>query len=72
MNRTSLPALLLFLLGLIALHAQEQVDLADKTARGSGAVAKLSFRIRVVKAVPEQSAVRVAWRHGGEGSAGLP
>lgn len=52
------------------LHAQDQVDLADKTARGSSAVAKLTFRIRVVKAVPEQSVVRVAWRHGGEGLGG--
>jgi len=47
------------------LHAQDQVDLGDKVARGSGAVNKLTFRIRVVKTVPEQSVVRVSWRHGG-------
>ena len=47
------------------LHAQEQVDLGDKVARGSGAVNKLTFRIRVVTTVPEQSIVRVSWRHGG-------
>ena len=47
------------------LHAQEQVDLGDKVARGSGAVNKLTFRIRVVTTVTEQSIVRVPWRHGG-------
>ncbi len=47
------------------LLAQDQVDLGDKVARGSGEVNKLTFRIRVVNTVPEQSVVRVSWRHGG-------
>jgi hypothetical protein len=47
------------------LHAQEQVYLGDKVARGCGAVNNLTFRIRVVKTVTEQSIVRVSWRHGG-------
>ncbi len=53
------------------LHSQDQVDLGDKVARGSGAVSRLTFRIRVVKTVPEQSVVRVSWRHGGEGLGGM-
>ena len=32
------------------LHAQEQVDLGDRLARGSGAVTKLTFRISLVGA----------------------
>ncbi len=47
------------------LLAQDQVDLGDKVARGSGAVNKITFHIRVVKTVTEQSIVRVPWRHGG-------
>jgi len=53
-----------------SLRAQEQIDKSDARGRASAAVAKLSVRLRVLKAVPEQPVVRVAWRRGGEGLGG--
>lgn len=50
--------------------AQEQVDKADKRKTGSAAVAKMSVRVRATKVVPEQKAVHIAWRRGGEGLGG--
>ncbi len=54
----------------VPLLAQEQVDKADATAKGSSAITRLALRVRAVKAVPESALVRIHWRRGGEGLGG--
>ncbi len=66
-----LMAAAVFLPGLgLPLPAQEQIDKADARAKGSITVTRLSLRVRVSKAAPEQTVVRVTWRRGGEGLGG--
>lgn len=61
---------LILLLCSLPLRAQEQVDKADAEGKGSSLLLKLFLRVRVIKAVPEQDAVRINWRRGGEGLGG--
>jgi len=60
----------LLLLGFTPLFAQEQIDKGDARGKGSAAVGAISLRVRVSKVTPEQTTVRVTWRHGGEGLGG--
>jgi hypothetical protein len=64
----------LFLLGLaifiLPLSAQEQVDKPDAEGKASSLLSKLFLRVRVTKAVPEQTEVHINWRRGGEGLGG--
>jgi hypothetical protein len=50
--------------------AQEGVDQPDARKAAAAALGKMTLRVRVTKAVPEQKAVHVAWRRGGEGLGG--
>jgi len=54
----------------IAACAQEQVDKADEPGDASSLLKKLSVRVRVTKAAPEQTHVHLNWRRGGEGLGG--
>ena len=70
MSLMKFRTLILSLLCLTPLQAQEQIDKGDARGRGSAAVGTLTFRVRVTKATPEQKTVRVNWRRGGEGLGG--
>ena len=67
---TGLIPLLLILDYNPALLAQEQVDKAEARGKASTPIATLAMHVRVTKAAPEQTTVRINWRHGGEGLGG--
>lgn len=61
---------ILLLVVTASLSAQEQVDQADRTARGAVNLTGVLLRVRVTRVAPEQKTVTLQWRHGGEGLGG--
>ena len=70
--RRSLSVLALFLTLHAAARAQEQIDNADPTKRGSVSTKDMTFRARVVKSAGGEAAFSLSWKRGGQGLGGQP
>jgi hypothetical protein len=53
-----------------AASGQEQIDKGDAGAKGGINLSDMALRVKVTRVAPEQKAVNILWRHGGEGLGG--